>query len=319
MAGRRLLRDAGRDGQQPRPPRTPVLPRTVRLVAAASIVCMLSGCSSGAGMSNGGEPGNSVAMQGDGAAKDSAGATEDRPVAGPGSAVVIRHDANVPPGILDSIEETVAYARLEFGDSGPVVVHVYSTSEAFIAAHEPRAREQARKDIEGGAFALAGSGVIWIYTPTYAKAGTNSRRLTLLHEYFHTVQASLSGPKRATLPLWLVEGSARYFELRTGADRGYTYFDKERESQIIKSKALGPLAKYEREGASTARGGHGEAYTLGFVASDYLVQTTGVDALKRDFWTLVASTPDWKTAFLEAFGTSIEDFYVAFEAYRPKS
>lgn len=319
MAGRRLLREALGDGQVPRLPRTPVLGRRLRLVATASIVFMLSGCTSGEGTPNGDEAVISEALQGDATDKGSVGPTKERPIAGSGSAVVIRHDSNVPPGILDSIEETVAYARREFGDSGSVVVHVYSTSETFIAAHEPRAQEQARKDIEGGAFALAGSGVIWIYTPTYAKSGTNSRRLTLLHEYFHTVQDSLSGPRRSQVPLWLVEGSARYFELRTGADRGYTYFDRERENEIAKSKALGPLAKYETEGASTARGGRGEAYTLGFVASDFLVQTKGVDTLKRYFWTLLASTPDWQTAFSKAFGTSVEDFYVAFEANRPKS
>lgn len=273
---------------------------------------MLSGCSSGGG----GSLLTSDELLGDAPEAGAAGPSQDRPVAGSGSAVVIRHDPNVPPGILDSIEETMAYARQDFGDSGPIVVHVYSTSEAFIAAHEPRAREQARKDIEGGSFAQAGSGVIWIYTPTYAKSRTNSRRLTLLHEYFHTVQRSLSGPSRSRLPLWLVEGSAKYFEVRVGSDRGYTYFEKDRENNLVKSKALGPLAKYETEGASKARGGNGEAYTLGFVASDYLVQTKGVDALKRDFWTLLASTPDWKTAFTQAFGTSVEAFYADFEAQR---
>src|SRR5206468_3652659 len=123
----------------------------------------------------------------------------------------------------------VKYARADLGDTGPLIVHVYGTPDAFVSAHDVRSQEQARKDIDGGGYAFAGQGAIWIYAPTYAKGPTNARRLTLLHEYFHTVQASLSGPRGARAPLWLVEGSARYFEVRTGADRGYTYFDKERE------------------------------------------------------------------------------------------
>ena len=283
-----------------------------------SFAFMLGGCSAGSGTTNVDDP-TSLAPEDDATDKANAGPIQERPIPAAGSAVVIRHDAAVPPGILDSVEETVAYARLDFGDSGPLVVHVYGTPEAFVSAYEPRAQEEARKDIEGGAFAFGGAGVIRIYSPTYAKSGTNSRRLTLLHEYFHTVQASLSGPpKRDRPPLWLVEGSATYFELRTGADRGYTYFDRQREDHILKSKTLGPLASYETEGGIAARGGHGEAYTVGFVACDYLVETKGVEALKRDFWALLASTPDWRGAFAKAFGSSVEEFYVAFEAYRAK-
>jgi hypothetical protein len=293
--------------------------RCVRLVAAASVALILAGCSPAKGPAIGEDPVASVAPPGDAADKAGPGGTKERPIATSGSTVVIRYDTSVPPGIVDSVAETVGYARVDFGDSGPLVVNVYGTSRAFVSAHEPRAQEQARKDIEGGGFAFGGAGVVWIYAPTYAKGGSNSRRLTLLHEYFHTVQASLSGPRRARPPLWLIEGSAKYFELRTGADRGYAYFDRQREDQMVKSKPLGPLASYETEGASPARGGHGEAYTLGFVASDYLVERSGVDALKHDFWALLASTPDWKLAFANAFGISVADFYVAFEAERPKS
>ena len=290
-----------------------------RLVAAVSVAFMLGGCSAGSGTTNVDDPTSPAAPEDDATEKTNAGPVQERPIPVAGSAVVMRHDSAVPPGILDSVEETVRYAHVDFGDSGPLVVHVYGTPEAFVSAHEPRAQERARKDIEGGAFAFGGSGVIRLYSPTYAKSATNSRRLTLLHEYFHTVQASLSGPpKRDRPPLWLVEGSATYFELRAGANRGYTYFDRQREDQILKSKALGPLASYETEGATAARGGHGEAYTVGFVACDYLVETKGVETLKRDFWALLASTPDWQGAFAEAFGISINEFYVDFEAYRAK-
>jgi hypothetical protein len=244
--------------------------------------------------------------------------TQERPLPAPGSPAVFRFDSSVTPGILDSIEETLRYARADLGDAGPLVVHVYGTTDAFVGAHDVRAQEQARKDVEGGGYAFAGDGTIWIYAPTYARKQTNTRRLTLLHEYFHTVQASLAGPRGARAPLWLVEGSARYFEVRAGADRGYTYFDKEKQSEAVTLKTLGPLSSYETAGGATSRGGHGEAYTAGFVASDFLVQAKGVDALKRDFWTLLASTPDWHAAFASAFGMSVDDFYASFEANRPR-
>ena len=170
--------------------------------------------------------------------------------------------------------------------------------------------------MEAGSFAFAGAGTIWIYAPSYAAQPITARRLAVLHEYFHTVQAYLSKQRSGRAPLWIIEGSAKYVEERIGADRGYSNFNKRREDQILRSKTLGPLASYETDGGVPSRGGHGEAYAVGFVAGDYLVQAKGADTLKREFWVALGSAPDWHKAFSTAFGYSPEDFYAAFESYR---
>lgn len=244
------------------------------------------------------------------------GVVEERAVATAGSPFVLRFDSGVPAGILSSLEEMVLLACEDFGDTGPLVVHVYSTVDIFVAAHETRSQDRARKDIEGGGVAFAGPGRIWIYSPRFSGRDVNARRLTVLHEYFHTVQARLAGPRGARAPLWLVEGSAKYFETRAGADRGYTSFAKQAATQMRKSAGLGPLSLFEIDGGVPSRGGNGEAYTLGFLACEYLAQTVGVEALQREFWLQLASTTDWHAAFARAFGMPVEQFYEAFENFR---
>ena len=281
------------------------------VVVAACIALLLGACSGG---------GRGTATPAEGVAQPTAtatsGAIQERPIDVPGSPAVLRFDGGVQPGLLSLIADVVAIARHEAGDSGPLVVHVYSTADIFVGAHEARSQEQARRDVDGGSYALAGPGTIWIYAPGYAAQPIPARRLALLHEYFHTVQAFLSKQRSGRAPLWMIEGSAKYVEERIGADRGYSDFNKRREEHILRSKMLGPLASYETDGGVPSRGGHGEAYTVGFLASDYLVQAKGADSLKRDFWVALASAPDWHQAFSTAFGSSTEDFYAAFESYR---
>ena len=75
---------------------------------------------------------------------------------------MLRFDAGVQPGLLSLIADVVAIARHEAGDSGPLAVHVYSTVDDFVAAHDARSQEQARRDVEAGSLAFAGAGTIWI-------------------------------------------------------------------------------------------------------------------------------------------------------------
>ena len=54
---------------------------------------------------------------------------------------------------------------------------------------------------------------------------------------------------------------------------------------------------------------------MGFLASEYLVNTKGLDALARMVWT-EQRTKDWRAAFASAFGESVDQFYANFEVYR---
>jgi hypothetical protein len=232
-----------------------------------------------------------------------------------GSPIVVSYDDGMPADAIASIEETLPLARKDLGDSGALVVHVYATVDAFIAAHPQAQRRQAQMDIDAGASASASPGAIWFYGPNFVPRDDKTRRMVLIHEYFHTVQYSLSNQQSLKGPLWLREGTARYFEFRLGGEHGYGNFDQLRRSQIARTRTMDPLQTYETRGQATFRGGGGEAYDMGFLAADYLVNTKGLDAVAKVIWT-EQRTKDWRAAFATAFGESVDDFYAKFEAYR---
>lgn len=238
-----------------------------------------------------------------------------RKLAVDGSPIVVSYDDGMPADAIASIEETLPLARQDMGDSGALVVHVYATVDAFVAAHAPADRRRAQEYVDAGLSASATPGAIWFFGPNYVPRDDMTRRMIVLHEYFHTVQSSLSNQRSTNGPLWLREGTARYFELRLGGQHGYGDFDRLRRSEIARSRTLDSLQTYESRGQATFLGGGGEAYTLGFIASDYLVNSKGRDAVARMVWTELR-TKDWRAAFASAFGESVDQFYASFEAYR---
>lgn len=238
-----------------------------------------------------------------------------RQLAVQGSPIVVSYDDGMPADAIASIEETLPVARQDMGDSGALVVHVYATVDAFVAAHPQAERRRAQEDVDAGLSASATSGAIWFYGPNYVPRDDRTRRMIVLHEYFHSVQYSLSNRQSTKGPLWLREGTARYFEYRFGSEHGYGNFDQLRRSEIARSRSLDPLQTYENRGQATFRGGGGEAYNLGFLAADYLVNTKGLDTVARTVWTELR-TKDWRAAFATAFGEPVDQFYANFEAYR---
>ena len=241
---------------------------------------------------------------------------EQRSVDVPGSPIVLRFDGEVGSGVLALVEEMLPVAREELGDSGSLMVHVYGTADVYVGAHDARTQADARADIDAGLIAEARTAAIWIYAPRFVEQTASTRRMIIFHEYFHTIQAFLSSGRSSRAPLWLREGTARYFEFRVGADYGYTDFSRRRATAIREATDLEPLQSYENRGAAKFRGGQGEAYTLGFLAAEYLEQLKGADFVKRDLWVAFRSGTTWQTAFAAAVGVPVEQFYADFEAYR---
>jgi hypothetical protein len=238
-----------------------------------------------------------------------------RPLAVEGSPIVASYDDGMPADAIASIEETLPFARQDLGDSGALVVHMYATLDAYLAAHPEAGRRRAQEDVDAGLSASATPGAIWIYGPNYVPRDDKTRRMVVFHEYFHTVQYSLSNRQSTKGPLWLQEGTARYFEYRLGGQHGYGNFDLLRRSEIAHSRTLDPLQTYENRGQATSRGGGGEAYNMGFLAADYLVNTKGLDTVATKVWTELR-TKDWPAAFASAFGEPLDQFYADFEVYR---
>ena len=239
-----------------------------------------------------------------------------RPIAVPGQTISLRYEEGIAPGALAIVEEMIPIAYEALGDSGPLVVHVYASADIYVGSYDARSQERARADIEAGAVATGGGGAIRIYGPRFLQLDATSRRLVVLHEYFHTVQFRLSAGRGGNIPLWLREGTARYVEYGVAGDHGYIDYGRRRATDVRAARGLETLQTYENQGGPTFRGESGGAYVVGFLASEYLESLKGRNAVQREFWAGLRSGTDWKIAFAAVFDVSVEQFYADFEAYR---
>jgi hypothetical protein len=239
-----------------------------------------------------------------------------RPIAVPGQSIVLRYDEGMAPGALAIVEETIPTAHEALGESGPLVVHVYASADNYVASYEPGRQERARADLDAGTVATAGAGVIRIYGPRFVDRDTTTRRLIVLHEYFHTVQSRLSTGRGGKIPLWLVEGTARYVEYGVAGDYGWVDYGRRRTTEVRVARGLESLQTYEEQGGRTSGSDSGAAYVVGFLASEYLESLKGRHAVQRDFWAALRTSADWRAAFTSVFGISVDQFYADFEIYR---
>jgi hypothetical protein len=255
---------------------------------------------------------------------------EEVPRLQPGNRPVrFRLDTSVSPETQAFLVETLEWAHVDMGDSGPLTVHVYSDEDHFVDAYTNEfaiSTTEARAELEGGQFVFASpGGHVWVYLPNFEADPPAFRRLAIFHEYFHTVQhwlaevrfQSIRVEDRSFVPRWLVEGSAEYFSIKAGDRRGLVPEADERAFRLALAKQSEvPLMTFETAGQASFIGGGGEAYTVGWLASERLATLYGADKLNREFWVSLARLRNWDTAFTEAFGVSPAAFYADFESYR---
>ena len=242
--------------------------------------------------------------------EESPGAARDAPPERP-PWLTLHFGPRVSTASLVLISGAASEAREAFGEAGAVGVHVYCDIGEY-AAGLRIPPEEAQKRIGEGRFASIVLSDIRIYGPRFERQPSVERRRIIYHEYFHAVQHSLSRNRssRGERLLWLIEGSARYFE-HAITPRSLDAF---RRSELRRWPALPELATFiDPVGADTTVGP--EVYRLGSVAADYLATKYGRDLLQHDFWAALAGT-DWRSAFLQVFGVGLDEFYADFETYR---
>lgn len=140
------------------------------------------------------------------------------------------------------------------------------------------------------------------------------------HEYFHAIQAYLSrsvitssqGRTPYLGPVWLIEGSARWSELKIG-------FESDAFSQ-----QLATAVRYARQAPSSLQCSEtgsayfstsADPYLLGTAAVDLLIATKGQQALLA-YWSQFAAGTYWPTAFESAFAMRIDNFYEDYDRMR---
>lgn len=137
-----------------------------------------------------------------------------------------------------------------------------------------------------------------------------SGRYTLTHEYFHIIQYQLSevGANR-----WLVEGTATWAESEHRVVDGSSVWADLRDGHRLRIATGVPTLR------STENGNSNWEYDLGWLATDLLTSQSGADSWV-EFWRNLSPTEvgphhrwlaetDWRTAFYQTFGTTVEKFY----------
>ncbi len=82
------------------------------------------------------------------------------------------------------------------------------------------------------------------------------------------------------------------------------------------TKRLPSLEAYETWDGVKSAEPPGSLYNVGLLAGELLDTRYGGDQAKYGYWRALKGNTDWQTAFSNAFGISIEEFYRAFEEFR---
>jgi hypothetical protein len=136
------------------------------------------------------------------------------------------------------------------------------------------------------------------------------------HEYFHTVQYSLSevgvniepwNPRG--IPRWLNEGSATYFGHYVVDKLGFEPYENIRSTQVGLSeyRTNKPLSEYNNYASNP--------YGIGQAATEYIVASVGFESLLNIFkYTNTEGT--FSAGFKKATGLELSEFYSKFEDAR---
>lgn len=242
----------------------------------------------------------------------------------PASNITFQHDAGVTSEELDHIRRIMAIAQSELGDAGPVTVYAYDDLEELLKTRAPGGGiEAARARYSQGSVGEAGAGgKIVIYMPTFRTF--QDRERLVMHEYFHTIQSYLLGSSINTEPfsqvpkvgpVWILEGTAEYVSSKLADSHGFGSYTGARQRAIRVARTSPSLEMYETW-ESTNSAPQGSIYSVGLLAAEFIETKYGGDDTKYSYWRALAKHPDWRTAFSDAFGVSIDDFYGEFAAHR---
>lgn len=137
------------------------------------------------------------------------------------------------------------------------------------------------------------------------------RRKVLVHEYVHTLQYARRCVGSPKVPVWLYEGMAEYSGFAAVIGAGLI------SSAQVRAYEIGGLR--QTPSTTTLQSSEAKAadwpVSLSYMAVDQLLIEKSMSTLGV-FCDAVAIGRDWHDAFVIAFGFSVADFYVRFEAYR---
>jgi len=258
----------------------------------------------------------------------------------PKTSVTYKFDSGVSSGLQTNIrtggDTADKYFRIIGGDaSAKVTVYAYNNFNTLIKAEmdfyklygSTSSEDYVRSSWTAQVCGHGNIAVIFLpVSTTTCWDGEKATTYTIVsHEYFHAQQGNLSGKRFAvddpraevpsTGPVWLIEGGAEYFAYRALSNSKLINYSEKRKTILSRASRVSTLLsdlETHQDFVSYADEG---SYQLGFLAVEYLVTSKGDGSLLK-FYKAIGGGTNWKTAFKDTFGKSIDDFYKSFEAYR---
>jgi hypothetical protein len=171
--------------------------------------------------------------------------------------------------------------------------------------------------------AIGGPGTVLINEAAFADLNWNSRIAVLAHELAHTMQYELAGGTRGTSDQWLREGFAEWVQTHVLDTLGIMRRQDIRERSVRwvrdrhARKSLPPLSALATfaEWVSFHNGvARDSLYPYAFVATDFLIERHGLDAV-TNYFKAFADSDDRFANFRRAFGEEWPVFDAALGEY----
>ena len=221
------------------------------------------------------------------------------------------HEYAVSVGMPEVEEETRFYLYRDVAAMAPV----------FEAVTGANTRVDRKSWYEGdGRVAEQFRGSIFLTTSGYT---TDSLTKIAAHELSHAQASAIAGFEngggthevQTHGPVWIREGIAELHGHLVMDQGGFNSYLDFRASNVSYTRAsdFPPLRLQETWEQNWAVPGYSYGYFV--LAAELLASQAGEDAL-IEYFTLLQPGTTWEEAFQTAFGMTVEEFYVLFEAYR---
>lgn len=261
---------------------------------------------------------------------------------------------DVPDSERAAFREELEYVRAYFYEEfGALATGFTILVGADYESLSPAYLDAVGTDLSGVYHPEANTSSAWVTSSATGGAvltliyGSNENSfLSLLHivahEYFHVLQGQLASgfaevrngeigwwsDNTRMVPGWLVEGLASYADYiytptrpgRRAFDSRYAPFEDLASAQIggkLDFSDLAPTADNPDARCSDVQLGDVYCYALSFAAAKFLAEQVPAENAFVEFWGLLGERSAWQQAFSEAFGITVDDFYLAFEQWLP--
>ena len=219
--------------------------------------------------------------------------------------------AVAPPYIAWNMGEGVLWEDKFYAVCGTRIMHDYATS---LGMPEMKRTFTASAEYEYTPYSyLSGLGGSGIDATLY---GLPHNRIystigMWAHELVHVFQYELS-EKWSLQPAWLAEGSAEFLADRAMLNSGALHSEERRWVVERANRIDNPLRELETHYEFLDKDA---PYSYAHMAAELLASRAGEGAILR-YYALLTRGTDWRDAFESAFGLTVDDFYVLFEAHR---